>query len=461
MSTTGLSTVLTNVNNAFSGKTSGIDVASTVDALMQIQREPEVLLQNQQSAVELRISLLGAIAADLSQVQTAVNDLTDPLGALSQKTVTSSDSSLVTASAQASAAAGTHTVVISQLATVSSSYSDPIQDPTTLAGTTLTIAYGDPNNPTKTDTIALPNTIKTLQDVADAINGSASNTGVTASVISDANGQRLALVSKTSGAAGNLTVSGAVNFTQGVAGQDALLTVDGVPIDSASNAVSGAIPGVDLQLSGADKNTTVQIGITPDTTTAASAINNFITAYNNAMKDINTQFTTDSSGNGGPLIGDSALRTLQSQLLEIAGYAPGGNGPFVNLQQMGIEMENDGTLQMNSSVLQDALTNHYSDVQNFFQSADSSSFGQAVTKMLTQITDPTQGTVSSDVSGQQAIDTDLTQQINDFEARMTVVQQQLTDEYSQLNVLLQQYPMEMQQVGQELGSLNPSNNNNG
>ena len=457
MSTTGVSSVLTNINNAFSGKTSGIDVAATVDALMQLQRQPEVLMQQQQSAVNLRISTLGTIASDLSQLQTAANDLRDPLGALSQKTVTSSDASLVTASAQASALTGTHTVVVSQLATVSSSYSDPIADPTALAGTTLTIAYGDPNNPTKTDTITLPDTIKTLQDVADAINGSTDNTGVTASVISDANGQRLALVSKTSGEDGNLTVSGAVNFTQGVKGQNAMLAVDGVPIESTSNTVTGALTGVDLTLSGSDPNTKVQIGITPDTTTAASAINNFITAYNNAMKDINTQFTTDSSGNGGPLAGDAALRTLQEQLLDIAGYAPGSNGPYVNLQQLGIEMQNDGTLQMNSSVLQDALTNHYSDVQSFFQSADSSSFGQAVSKMLTQITDPTQGTVASDISGQQAISKDLAQQITDFEDRMTAVQQRLTDEYSRLNILLQQYPMEIQQVSQQLGALNPSN----
>lgn len=457
MSSSGVSTVLTNINNAFSGKTSGIDVTATVDALMQLQRQPEVLLQNQQSAVNLRISTLGTIASDLSQLQTAANDLNDPLGALSQKTVTSSDSSLVTASAQASAAGGSHTVVVSQLATISSAYSDPIKDPTTLAGTTLTIAYGDPNAPTKTDTIALPNSIKTLQDVADAINGSAGNTGVTASVISDANGQRLALVSNSSGKDGNLTVTGAVNFTQGVKGQNATLTVDGVPIESTSNTVSGALTGVDLTLLGSDPNTKVQIGITPDTTTAANAINNFISAYNNAMKDINAQFATDANGNGGALAGDTALRTLQLQLLEVAGYAPGGNGRFANLQNLGVEMQNDGTLQMNSAQLQNELTGHYSDVQNFFQSADSSSFGQAVGKMLTQITDPTQGTVASDISGQQAISKDLTQQITDMEDRMTQVQQQLTAQYSQLNVLLQQYPMEIQQVSQQLGVLNPNN----
>jgi flagellar hook-associated protein 2 len=454
VSTSGLSTVLTNVNNAFSGKTSGIDVAATVSALMQLQEAPLTQLQSQQSAVNLQISALGTIASELSQLQTAANNLKDSFGALSQKTVTSSDPTLVTATAQNSAGSGTHSVLVSQLATVSSSYSAPIADPTTLAGTTLTINYGDPNSPSKTDTITLPATISSLQDVADAINRSADNTGVTASVITDANGQRLALVSRTSGEAGNLTVTGAATFNQGVAGQDALLTVDGVPIDSATNSVGGAVPGVNLQLNNADPKTTVQIGVTPDTTTAATAVGNFVTAYNSIMQSINSQFTADSSGNLGPLEGDTSLRTLQSQMLEIAGYAPGGDGPYVNLQSLGIEMQNDGTLQLNSDTLQDALTNHYSDFQNFFQSTGG--YGQAIGTMLLQITDPTQGTVSVDVAGLQSQNTDLGQQITDFQDRMNTVQQQLTTKYAELNVLLQQYPSEIANVNSQLASLNPS-----
>jgi flagellar hook-associated protein 2 len=242
-----------------------------------------------------------------------------------------------------------------------------------------------------------------------------------------------------------------------VEGKNSLGSVDGVPFENATNTVSGALTGVDLQLSGSDKNTVVQIGIAPDTNEAATVVNNFITAYNNVTKDINTQFTADSSGNAGPLAGDAALRTLQSQMLEIAGYSPGSDGPYVNLQQLGIEMNNDGTLQMNSTVLDDVLTNHYSDFQNFFQSTDAGAFGQTVGKMLLQITDPTQGTVAADISAEQAISNSLTQQISDFEDQMSAVQQQLTSQYSQLNVLLQQYPMQIQQIDSQLSALNPSN----
>jgi flagellar hook-associated protein 2 len=452
-SSSGLSTVLTNVNNAFSGKTSGIDVASTVSALMQLQEQPLTQLQSEQSGVQLEISTLGTIASQLSQLQTATNDLKDSFGALSQKTVTSSDPTLLTATAANSALSATHAVVVTQMATVGSSYSDPIADPTKLAGTTLTINYGDPGNPSKTDSIALPSTVKTLQDVADAINSSALNTGVTASVITDASGQRLALVSKSSGAAGNLTVSGAVAFHQGEPGQDAILNVDGIPVDSTSNTVTSN--GITYTINGADKNTTVQIGVTPDTTTAATAVNNFVTAYNAVMQSINAQFTPDSSGNLGPLESDAALRTLQTQMLELAGYSVKGVGQYVNLQSLGVEMQNDGTLQINTDNLQTALVNNYSDFQNFFQSANG--YGQGIGNMLLKITDPTQGTVSVDAAGLQSLNSDLSQQITDFQDRMNTVQQQLTDKYSQLNVLLQQYPQQIADINSQLSALNPSN----
>ncbi len=455
-SSSGLSTVLTNVNNAFSGKTSGIDVAGTVSALMQLQEQPGVLMQSQQSAVQLQISTLGTIASQLSQLQTDAQSLTDVFGALSQKTVSSSDPTIATATAQNTAVSGTHSVIVSQLATVSSSYSDPIADPTTLNGTTLTINYGDPKNPSKTDSITLPNTIKTLQDVANAINGSASNTGVTASVQNDTNGQRLVLVSKAPGAAGNLTVTGGVKFNQGVAGQDATGSVDGVPFDSASNTLTGVISGVSLQLQSDAPGTTVQIGITPDTTTAATALTSFVTDYNTVMQTINAQFSADSSGNLGPLEADPSLRALQTQMLQLAGDSASGVGKYVNLQSLGVEMQNDGTLQLNTSTLDTALTTDYADFQNFFQSTSPKGYGQAISKMLQQMTDPTAGVVGLDTQGLQSENNNLTQQINDFQDQMTVKQQQLTAQYSSLNVLLQQYPAEMQQITLQLSSLDSS-----
>ena len=204
-SSVNLSSILSSINDAFSGKTSGIDVASTVAELMQIERQPETQMQQQQSDISQQVSLLGGISNDLQALYTATNSLSDITGGLTAKTATSSRNDIVTATADTTAAIGNHTVTVANLATVSSSYSNLVPSSTQLGGAEIDVAYGDPSNPTSTDKILVPSGDNTLQQVADYINSS--NYGVTANVVTDAQGSRLALVSKTSGVAGNLTVT--------------------------------------------------------------------------------------------------------------------------------------------------------------------------------------------------------------------------------------------------------------
>ncbi len=447
-----LSSILSSINDAFSGKTSGIDVQTVVSELMAIQEQPETQMQAEQTTISNQISLLGTISNDLQALYTAADSLQDVTGGLDARTVTSSQSSIVTATADSTAAIGNHTVTVTNLATVSSSYSDYVPSSTQLGGDEIDVAYGDPNNPSSTDKIVIPSGDNTLQQAADYINSS--DYGVTANVVTDAQGSRLVLVSKTSGESGNLTVtSSALNFTQGTAGVDAQLTVDGVPIDSSSNTVTTAIPGVTLDLASAAPNTPVTIAVGADTSQATDTINNFVSAYNTVVGDINTQFTVDANGNEGALADLSQLSELQSQLLSAVSYSVSGTGQYVNLQSLGLEMQDNGTLQVNSTVLNDALTNHYQDFQNFFQSTSPQGFGNFFDNQMMQMTDVTQGPVALAVSGLQQENQSLTNDISDFEARMTVEQQELTQQYSALNATLEEYPSLMQQISEQLNSL--------
>lgn len=451
-----LGDILSQVNSAFSGKTSGIDVSSVVKELMQVEDAPETQLQTEQTTISSQVTALTTINNDLSTLASAVQSLTDLNGAFSQMTTGSSDSNIVSASAISTATAGTHTVVVGNLATTSSSYSGYIPSGSSLAGTQLVVKYGsDPNNPVKIDTINLSSSDTTLQKAADDINSG--GYGVTASVVTDTVGSRLVLVSNTPGANGNLTVTDSATTFTSSAGVDAQLTVDGVPVDSATNTVTGAISGVTLSLGQADPNTSVLITVEPDTSQAATAVQSFVSAYNTVIGDINSQYKTDSSGNEGVLAGDSMLRTLQSQLFDLISTS-NSSGQYINLQSMGIEMQNDGTLQINSSTLSSALSSNYSAVQSFFQG--SSSWGASASKQVQQLTDPTLGPVSADINGLNSTSNDLANQINDFQASMTEVQQQLTSQYDSLNALLIQYPLQIQEASDQLASLTGGTTNN-
>ena len=149
----------------------------------------------------------------------------------------------------------------------------------------------------------------------------------------------------------------------------------------------------------------------------------------------------------------AACASLQSQLLSAVSYSVSGTGQYVNLQSLGLEMQDDGTLQVNSTVLNDALNNHYQDFQNFFQSLSPQGFGNFFGNQMMQMTDVTQGPIALAVTGLQQTNQSLTNDINDFEARMTVEQQELTQQYSALNATLEEYPLLMQQIASQLDSL--------
>jgi flagellar hook-associated protein 2 len=445
-----LGNILSQVNDAFSGKSSGIDVSSVVNSMMQVEDQPEMQMKDEQSSLDAQISALTTIDSELSTLSNSVNSLQDFNGALDQFTTGSSDAAVVSAAASATATSGAHTVTVSDLATASTSYSGYLSAGA-LAGTEISVQYGTSSPPTSTDTIDIPSTDTTLQKAANYIN--AGSYGVTASVVTDAGGSRLALTSKTSGVAGSLTVSGAATSFTSTAGTDAHLTVDGVPVDSPSNTVTGAITGVTLSLGAADPNNSILITVEPDTTQAAGAIESFVDSYNAVVGSINSQYALNSNGTEGILAGDSMLQSLQSSLLDMVSTAVSGNGQYANLQSLGIEMQNNGTLQIDSSTLSDALSSSYTEVQNFFQSTAPLGWAETAGKEMTQLTDPTKGPVAADISGLNQSNSDLSTQISDFEANMSEVQKQLTSQYDNLDTLLIQYPLQMQEAAAQLASL--------
>ena len=472
------------LNAATNTAGSGIDVTSTVDAILQIDAAPEVNLQNQVTALSTQTSALQTIENDLKALQTSVQALTDPIGAFSAVDVSSSNNDVVSATAANGTATGSHTIVVNSLATTSAWSSQAFTSETPLPTTgSFTITEG---SNTATITMGQAGTTDNLNDLAAYINEQ--DIGVRASVITQASGaQVLSLVSQTSGSAGVLSITdstgggGGMGFTPATEevngnavdlGTDASLTVDGIPVTSGSNTVTGAIPGMTLTLSGVSASP-VTLAVQPDLTQVGTAINNFVSAWNQVMTDINTQNTY--SGTSGttapPLLGDPSLDLLQSKLLNAITTSLSGNNGLVNLQSIGIELQQDGTLSVQSTSLyaedggleqlglNDALSNDFSAVQNLFQSASSSSPGvaQALNTRLTALTNSVNGPMNVAMGSISSAVTDLNSQISDFQTQLQHTQTQLTAEYSTINTTLEQLPEMLASINSQIDALNPTN----
>lgn len=366
---------------------SNLDVNGIVSKLMQVESQPLVLLGKQEAAYQGKLSAWGGLKSALATYQSLVSPLIDQ-SKFQGLTATSGDASVLTASATSAASAGSYTIVAGPLAQAHSLMATGrVSSTTSLANgaTTLSFQFGTAGSPSsfgaaKTVTIAANSS---LQNIADAVN--TANIGVNASIVNDgsATPYRLVLNSTSTGAANSMSVTtadptlqgilsydqvgvgGLQNMTQTAAAQNATATINGVAVSSASNTLTAAIPGVTLNLG---KAGTTTLNVARDTQSVKSAIEAFVKGYNDLTKTLKdyTGYNADTKVSG-PLAGDATARMIQARLRgTLSAALTGLGGNLTSLAQIGISFQKDGTVALDSTKLQSAITNNFSDMAGLF-----------------------------------------------------------------------------------------------
>jgi flagellar hook-associated protein 2 len=228
--------------------------------------------------------------------------------------------------------------------------------------------------------------------------------------------------------------------------------------------VTGAVPGLTLNLLSAPSSTTsVSLTVAPDTSAASTAINQFVTDYNTAITDLNSEFSDTGTGQGS-LAQDQAVLNLQATLEQAMAYtatpATGSTTTTVpNLTSLGISVGTDGTLTVDSTTLDNVLQNNFGDVQNFFQGAAQNGFAGVLDQQLTSFTSASDGAFTVDLQSIATETTGLQANITNFQANIIApLQTKLQSDFSQAEILLQQLPNEMKQIDTELGENSNSGN---
>lgn len=367
------------------GLGSNLNVSQIVSQLMAVERQPLDRLDTVEASYQAQLSAYGNVRSALATFGNAVDALSGGSG-FRTRTATSSDSTVLTGSATSRAETGSYSLNVSQLAQAHSVAASGQATTTAAIGTgtstTLTFAFGTVSGGTlsngvytgatftqnaavATGTVTIDSSNNSLAGIKDAIN--AANIGVRASIVNDGGTSpyRLVLQSTHSGAAGSLKLSvsgdaalqslldydagGTQNMTQAAAGQDALVTVNGLSLTSSTNALSSAISGVTVNLV---KTGAATLTIGRDTAAAQSAVQDFVKAYNdlNAMLE-GVSAADPKARTSAPLNGDATVRNLQAQLRAAIGGTLGLDFSLSTLSQVGIRFERDGTLSLDSSKL--------------------------------------------------------------------------------------------------------------
>ncbi|MFP3249048.1 MAG: flagellar filament capping protein FliD, partial [Paraburkholderia sp.] len=305
----------------------------------------------------------------------------------------------------------------------------------------------------------------TLSDIASAINSSSSNPGISATVVNGSDGQHLVLSSTTTGAANTITVnvsnvandnglsslgvtstqgttssgastiasSGSIAWTQTTAAQDAQFTLNGTSADSASNTVTSVLPGVTLNLTAAavssssSSSSAQTLTIAPNTATQVSDIETFVSDYNAVVSTMSSLSSFNSSAaagsQGGPLLGDSMLNQIQSTLGNIVSGSVSNSGVTAALSSLGITLESNGQLSVDSTTLTSAVQSNPTQVAALFNSTNG-----IAAQLNNNITTFTQTGGIIDIRTNQ-LTADL-QSVTTQSNALTTYTQQLTSQYN-------------------------------
>ena len=361
------------------GAGSGIDIKELAKNLVETEKAPrKEAIDAKIAKSEARISGLALVNYSLTELKNAFGNLNDA-NDFTSLTATNSQSSAFAVTTNSLAQAGNFNVNVTQIATAQRSPSGAFarRDEPLNGGTafdlTLTVGSADP------ETINV--TTATPAGVVSAINGA--NLGVTAQLINtgDAAKPFTIVVTGQTGTSNSFKLTSPVtvpelNFGADVSGalnnldeaRDASFTVDGLPISRSSNTISDVIPGVSLELFTATTGS-ARIDLKRDSSGIEEKLNALVKAYNDFMD--NMKILGDKASEvetyGGALAGDSFLSSIKAQVRSLVMADSSTPGTKLKAaRDVGIDIDRNGKMSLNTTKLESALSNNFSDVVTLF-----------------------------------------------------------------------------------------------
>lgn len=358
---------------SISGLISGLQTDDIIQKLIEFKKRPIQLLSDQKAKLTNKLTAWQSVNARLLAVKLKAADLASS-NAFNSKSATSSDESVATASVSTTATAGSYTIKVVRLAKaeqIGSALNYASTTSTALGSGTITIHNNSSN---QSWVVTVPVGADSLEAVRDAINASGSD--AIANIVSDgsANPYRLVLTSRKTGSAGDISVTTSLSGGVGLSfdGPSSVISppddaqvemgsgATPITITSSSNTISTLIPGVTLNLQSEAPDRTITLNISSDVTGITKKIQDFVSAYNDYVS-----FARDSSAydpetqQGGPLLGDFSLQTVQSDISVYLNRGVSGlSGAVSALSGLGVRLGQDGTLSIDATTLQDQLSSN-------------------------------------------------------------------------------------------------------
>ena len=430
------------------GVGSGLDVEGIISQLMALERRPLNVLEGRKDEYNAELSAVGRLKSAVASFQSTMSDLKTS-DAFEVYTATSGDEDVFTATASSAASVGTFDIEVMNLAEADKLGSKSIADvdTTTLgnSGDQITITIGS-------ESFTVDAGGLTLNEIRDAINDATDNVGASAGIISeDTVNNYLVLTSDETGTANTITLSvdgqlnNALTMKSINAAEDAQILVDNTySVVRSSNTITDAIDGLTLNLK-AESNNAVTLRIDRDVASVTESVQSFADAFN-------TLRSTIDSLRSGDLQADSTLRTIESGIFNILNVPPGGlTGSYSVLSQVGLSIQKDGTMALNSTGLEEAINTDFASLAELFAN-DNQGYVFRLESLVTGFLN-TDGALDNRTDGINSRISRVDDQIANMEFRLERIEERFRQRFSALDALMGQLTATSNFLVQQLAGL--------
>ncbi|MDQ6638459.1 MAG: flagellar filament capping protein FliD [Pseudomonadota bacterium] len=479
---------------------SGLDVNTIVTQLMAVERQPLNRLQTKATTMQTQLSAFGQLQSLVSGLQDAAKPLFSA-DSFALSNASSSDPTSVSAGTTTKAVPGIYSVSVSSLSATQSvvSAAGVFTDEKATVGTgSLTIRLGTwsagqtaftPKTGSSDITIPIGASENTLAGIRDKIN--AANAGVSATVVTDSGGARLALQSTTPGVANGFRVTVAdsdgtngnaaglsrlaydplgagAQMTLAQSAANTQATINGIAVSGSSNSLDGVIDGITFNL-GKVTTQPVTVNVTRNTDAIKTMVGAFVTAYNQLNTFLSQATHYDATTKQAALLqGDGTTTGIQNQLHVLVGQNSGASSAFASFSSIGVQVQKDGSLKLDDAAFAKAVTN-LPELTKALSNVDATNaanngFGKRFSAWTTVLlasngslpgkTAAIQARIASNQKDQDALSDRLTQ----IEARMRAQYSALDATMSKANALAKYVTQQFYSNNSFSGSSNSNNN---
>ena len=448
---------------------SGLDINSLVERLMAVERQPLTALATKKGMIESKISALGQIRSSLDALKTAAQRMTTQDKLLTLKT-TVADTSIATVSTSNSATPASFSLEVEQLASAQKLSSPEFASASSSLGNaagSVTIEFGTYSagvytlNPDRAAfTVNVEAAKMTPEGIRDAINQA--NKEVSASLVNSGTGVMLVLTNAKTGANqhmrltvsdpdGNNTdnaglsqlaynpaasVGNGKNMSERVAAQDARVKIDGISITSRTNTLDQSIAGLTISLLKTNDDSPTTMTTTRDDSQVKTAVNSFITAYNNLNKLVRDLTKYDATKREAAILnGESTVRNVLSQVRGLLSRQYGSTS-LPTLSELGITTQSDGSIRLDATKFDSAFSSKRDAVVALFTQStggtEGDGFAGTVEDLITSLTD-NNGLLDARTDGLNASLKNLNSKEDQIEARLSQIEQRYRTQFVTLD----------------------------